>query len=352
MPDWTKSMQQTFEYYVVDPGTWRNVRRLDNIKKCSINRDSETDTLGSATVDATESLGEFYIRIYLVTIQNGVREEHPLGTYLVQTPSSSFTGTIKEVSMDAYTPLIELKENPPAIGYFLEEGSNIMEKAYYLVRDNLRAPVVRASDDKLLDGTFVAETNDNWLSYTSDLISLAEYSFDLDEMGRILFAPKQKTEALQPVWTFDDSNSSILYPDVSIQHDLFDIPNVVEVIYTNGNTRISKTVVNDNPNSPTSTVSRGRKKTYVDTSPSFTGTPTEHQVEEYANNLLEELSTIEYSISFTHAYCPVRLGDCVRLNYERAGLTNVKAKIISQSINCEPGCPVKAKAIFTKQLWR
>ena len=24
MPDWTKSMQQTFEYYVVDPNTWKD----------------------------------------------------------------------------------------------------------------------------------------------------------------------------------------------------------------------------------------------------------------------------------------------------------------------------------------
>ena len=24
MPDWKKSMQQTFEYYIVDPGTWKD----------------------------------------------------------------------------------------------------------------------------------------------------------------------------------------------------------------------------------------------------------------------------------------------------------------------------------------
>ena len=73
MADWTSSMQQTFEYYIVDPGTWRDVKRLDNVKSCTISRDSTTETLGSATIDVTESVGECYIRIYLVTIQNGVR---------------------------------------------------------------------------------------------------------------------------------------------------------------------------------------------------------------------------------------------------------------------------------------
>ena len=56
MPDWTKSMNQTFEYYIVDPNTWKDVKLLDNVKKCSITRDSESETLGSATIDITESV--------------------------------------------------------------------------------------------------------------------------------------------------------------------------------------------------------------------------------------------------------------------------------------------------------
>ena len=73
---------------------------------------------------------------------------------------------------------------------------------------------------------------------------------------------------------------------------------------------------------------------------------------EYAERLLEELSSIEYTVTYTHGYCPVRVGDCVRLNYTRAGLKNIKAKVISQSIECTPDCPVTEKAIFTTKLWR
>ena len=66
---------------------------------------------------------------------------------------------------------------------------------------------------------------------------------------------------------------------------------------------------------------------------------------------MKDLSTIEYTVSYTHGYCPVRLGDCVRLNYKAAGITDIKAKVISQSIKCEPGCPVSEKAVFTTKLW-
>ena len=351
MADWLSSMQQTFEYYTVDPGTWKDMKKLDTIKSCSISRDSSASTLGSASISIVESVGECYIRVYLVTIQNGVRERHPLGTFLVQTPSSSFNGKIRDVTMDAYTPLLELKEKQPPIGYSIFKDENIMDKVYALTRENLRAPVVEPKNDTNLYSDFVAETNDTWLSFITDLMANAKYSFDIDEMGRILFAPNQDTASLQPVWTYTDDNSSILLPDMSMDHDMYGIPNVVEVIHSSGSEYHYSRVVNDDPNSPISTVNRGREIIHRVVDPDLIGDPTDRQIDEYATQLLRELSTLEYTISYSHGYCPVRVGDCVRINYSRAGLTNIKAKVISQSIECKPGCPVSETAVFTNKLW-
>lgn len=351
MPDWTSSMQQTFEYYIVDPKSWKDTKLLDNVKSCSITRDADAETLGSASFDIADSVGECYIRAYLITIQNGVKEKFPLGTFLVQTPSSSFDGKMRDVTMDAYTPLLELKENRPPLGYSVMKDSNIMDIAYRLTREGARAPVAEASSDSKLFFDFVADPNDTWLSFLTDLIANAKYTFDLDELGRILFSPRQDTASLQPVWTFDDSNSSILYPDMSMDHDLYGIPNVVEVIYSSGTGNYYAKVINDDPNSPTSTVSRGREIVYRVTDPNVVGDPTQNQIQEYAERLLRELSSLEYTVTYKHGYCPVRVGDCVRLNYERAGFTDIKAKVISQDIDCEQGCPVTEKAVFTTKLW-
>lgn len=352
VPDWSKSMEQTFEYYTVDPGTWKDDKRLMNVTGCTINRDLESDTLGSATIDITESVGEAYIRAYLITIQNGIREKFPLGTFLVQTPSSSFDGKVRSVSMDAYTPLLELSENPPPIGYSISKNENIMDIAYRLCREHARAPVVETNNEEVLYDDFVSNTNDTWLTFISDLISNAKYNFALDEMGRILFAPKQKIESLQPVYTFNDDNSSILYPDIDMDHDIYGIPNVVEVVYSQGRDNYYARAVNDDINSPLSVQNRGREIIYRETNPDFIGDPLNNQVQEYAEQLLEELSSVEYELSYTHGYCPVRIGDCVRLNYERAGLKNIKAKVVSQNITCESGCKVTEKAVFTNKLWR
>lgn len=352
MVDWTSSMQQTFEYYVVDPVTWKDSKLINNVKSCTITRDAEVETLGSASINITESVGECYIRAYLITIQNGVKEKHPLGTFLVQTPSSSFDGKIRNVSMDAYTPLLELKENPPPIGYSLVKGTNIMDLAYQISRENARAPVVKTECDTVLFNDFVADTNDTWLTFLTDFLANAKYEFALDELGRILFSPKQNLASLQPVWTYDDSNSSILYPDFTMDHDLYGIPNVVEVIYSRGKEYYYSRVVNDDSNSPTSTVNRGREIIHRVTDLSMIGDPTQNQIQEYAERLLSELSSIVYTVTYSHGYCPVRIGDCVRINYKGAGLTDIKAKVISQNIKCESGCQVTEKAVFTTKLWR
>lgn len=352
MVDWTASMTQTFEYYIVDPNSWKDMRPLQNVKSCKITRDSDAETLGSATIDAESMIGEAYVRVYLVTIQNGVTERHPLGTFLVQTPSSEFDGKTLSSSMDAYTPLLELKENPPPLGYSIAKNSNVLDMAYAIVRERARAPVVKTTSKIELYQDFVSNTSDTWLTFTRDLLAYAKYQFDLDEMGRILFSPQQELASLQPVFTYNTDNSSILQPTLTMEHDLYGIPNVVEVIYSAGTETYYARVVNDDSSSPTSTVSRGREIIYRVTDPGLTGVAIESQIQEYAEQLLKTLSTLEYTVTYTHGYCGVRVGDCVRLNYNAAGLSNVKAKVISQSISCEPGCPVTEKAVFTRKLWR
>ena len=350
--DWSESMEQSFEYYEVDPNTWKDIRKIENVKSCSIDRDESSDTLGSVSISIVDTLGETYIRAYLLIRQNGNNFRVTLGTFLVQTPSSDFDGKNRNVTMDCYTPLLELKENPPPLGYTLMKGENIMERAYEICRENCRAPVVETKLEKVLEANFVSNTDDTWLVFLQDLLAQAKYKFYLDEEGKILFAPIQKLEQLKPVWTFNDDNSSILYPDINLEHDLYGIPNVVEVVCSTGTEMYTARIVNDDPNSPTSTVNRGREILYRETSPNIQGIPSVEQINEYAEALLEELSSVEYQVSYKHGYCPVRVGDCVRLNYERADLKDIKAKVISQSINCETSCSVDETAVFTRKLWK
>lgn len=357
MIDWTASVQRSYEYYTVDPGTWGDDRRLEFVKVCSITRDSTAETLGSASFTMDENIGECYVRTYMVTSQNGVRERIPLGTHLLQTFPSKFNGTMTEIQVDAYTPLIELKEKLPPIGFHLKKDDkiNILDAAYSIISENVRAPVVKTQCDKILQNDFAANTDDNWLTFVIDLLALADYELDLDELGRIMFAPVQNIEAIKPIWKYTDDNSSILYPDLSISNDLYNVPNTIEVIYSTDKEYCRVQVVNDDPNSPVSTVNRGRVIMHRDTSPSIAGTPDpreiQHVVQEYAENLLKSMSTLSHNVTYSHGYCPVRIRDGVRLEYNRSGLKDVNAKVITQTIDCTPACKVSETAVFVSKLW-
>lgn len=476
MIDWSASMQQTFEFYEVDPSTWKDKKLITIVKTGNINRDAEVETRGSATFDITESVGECYIRVYLISIQGDERDKRPLGTFLAQTPASSFDGKTRNVSMDAYTPLLELKEKNPRVGYFIAKNEDVMEFAYNLTSSNVRAPVIKpVTPSNKLTNNFIADMNDNWLTFINDLITAAHtstcyevenvdgkyvrsirtvevqqdqindtkvgdttdrypvysgtvsrmvavqycvvvngstetyyrvletedgyvrgeeintpvsgsiigdqvltttndyiytgymyetydsyycvvesntrYTMTVDEMGRICYVPDQDVASMQPIWTYTDDNSSILYPELTLDHDLYGIPNVVEVVCSDGNKVYYSKATNDDSNSPLSTKTRGREIVYRITNPEIYGAITQEKVDDYAVKTLKSLSSVEYTVSYTHGYCPVRVGDCVRLNYSRAGINNVKAKVIRQSIKLEPGCPVTETAVFTTNLW-
>lgn len=353
MPDWTKSMEQTYEYYEVDPATWTDRKQITNVISSSVKRDLSNDTGGSASFKVDSDLGELYVRTYLITTQYRITERHPLGTHLCQTTGEGFDGKSKSITLDAYTPLLELKDNRPPIGYSLASGINILNVATSIVSENCRAPVIGGSSDKTLPTPFVSDLNDTWFSFVSDLLACAGYFLDCDEMGRVMFVPYQDTNSLQPVWKFDDDNSSILQPDFDIDRDLYGIPNILEVVYTKDDgTYIYSKVENNDPDSPISTVNRGRRVVERITDPELNGsTPTQVQLDGYAKQKLRDLSSLEYTVTYTHGYCPVRVGDCVLLNYERAGIRNTRAKVTRQSISCETGCQVQETAVYTKSLW-
>ena len=353
MIDWTKSMRQTFEYYIVDPATWFDVEQILTVKSCSITRDLSLDTLGSASIDCSEDLNDKYVRAYLIATQGDEKEKIPLGTFLAQTPSTLFDGKVNAISHDAYTPLIELTEKQMSIGYAVRKGAKVVNSARnILLSESVRAPVGECTDETTLTGDFLSDPSDTRLTFVSDLLTNAKYSLGLDELGKIIFVPNRELSAMQPRWTYTDDNSSILYPNLSIARDIFGVPNRIEVTFSSssGNFLTSEDK-NEDETSIVSHQARGRWITYRETSPDVVDGITQAQLDEYAHKKLTDLSSVDFELSYTHGYCPVRLGDCVLLNYTRADLRNTRAKVTKQVINCTPGCPVQETAVFTKKLW-
>lgn len=346
--DWTQDYALTYEFWVVDTGTWGDLRKLDTVTEESMDWDLSKDTIGSAALECAEELGEVYVRAYLVAQQGGEAARECLGTFMVQTSEESFDGKARGFSSDAYSPLREMAESMPEIGYTTPAGDLILERAVKIARQHTRAPVSEAAGSAAVCGDFVANLDDTWLDFGRDLLAKAGYRYMVGTRGDIYLQPVGDAASMSPAYTFTDGNSSVLHADVKRKRDLYGMPNVVEVVFGNQTVR----AVNDDPDSPVSTVSRGREVVHRITNPDLSASPTEEEAKAYAVNELRNLSTLELTVTFTHGYVPgLWLGDCVRLEYSRAGIyTN--AVISMRSIECRTDLTVTETATYTERMWR
>ena len=352
MPDWTRSMKQTYRFAIIDPVTWGIIGYRTDITDCSIKYSTSSDTISSADISIVGESSEQYIQVYLVTEQDNIEEETCLGTFLFQGSSASFDGKISTISLSGYSPLTELKETMPPVGYYVGYKTNIMNYVNDILDSYMRAPSIAQTCDKTASSTIVAESDDTWFSFITTLLDQIDYEFTITAEGVVSTREIPTFAKMQPVWVYTDDNSSILYPSASNDNDLYSIPNVYEVITTGtSGEAIDVVVTNDDPNSPTSTVSRGREIRTRDTSPSISGDVNETSVTEYAKKALKNASSLQHTVTYTHGYCRVEVGDCVMLNYTRAGLSMVKAYVTEQSIKCETPCSVEETAVYTETLW-
>ena len=115
---------------------------------------------------------------------------------------------------------------------------------------------------------------------------------------------------------------------------------------------LAATATNDDPYSPTSSYARGRYIELRETNPKISGNPTQAQLNEYAKALLKQASILEYTVTYSHGYCDNAIGEGVMLHYPEAGIHEVVAKVMLQSIDLTPGCTVQETAVYTSQLYK
>lgn len=363
--DWGRSMQQTYEYYIVNPETWQNQERIDYIISTSITHDSTSRLCGSSNMNTTEALEENYIRTYLVCNQDGHIHKECLGTYLYMTTNDSFDGVVHEYNAIGYTSLVELDENCPMLGYFIPSKDYAGRDKHVSIANNIRTIVnqhtrcelettIEYSD--MLTNDVVPAPSDTWLDIILNMIktvAVRQYVLGADEMGNITLKVHNDINKMIPTYDYTDDDTSLLLPTLNTGLDLYKIPNVVEVIFSDSKHFFKSRAVNNDEESPISVQKRKREivKRVVVNNIGFSE-PTQKIVDAYAEKLLESESTIRQEISYTHGYCGTKVGDCVTLTYRAAGLNKVKGIITAQTINCVPGCTVDETMVYIKKLWR
>lgn len=332
-------MQTTYRFCVVDPRTWLDNRVIEDVREAEITYDLTLPTGGTMTMTTGEDLGEVYVRVYM--IQDG--REYCIGTFLAQTGRMSSDGRARSWSIEAYSPLIELSDDMPCIGETAQGWVRVAVRRY--IEEHCRAPVFLAGEGCRIEEPFSATAEDTWLTFVSALMEKDDCYLMPAPDGTIIAIPRRSASAMSPVFRFSDDSASVVEAEIEDERDLYGIPNTVEVIAENGMVACAQ---NENADSPLSLEARGRTIRYRETSPALPDNFDLHQLERYAEDLLERLAVVEHVVTFTHDWVPnVKVGDCVRLNFRHAGI-HANAIVQSARLSCDKNAKVSCTAAYTE----
>lgn len=335
-------MATTYRYCEVDPETWVDRSVIEDVKEAEITYDSTLATKGTMTMKAACDVGETYIRAYLIRDKAA---PVAIGTFLAQTSKSKHDGRTKLYDIEAYTPLHELAETYPPIGYFIPANTRIATKAAQMAAANCRAPITPFPDSGAKSDPCVAATDETWLDFISEVLSQDSKWLLPDYDGSIVIASERDAESMQPVFEFNDGNASIVQADIEEVRDLYKVPNKVHVIADNGKQYIA---TNENDDTLLSYNNRGRWVEVRITDPKLPEGFTDEQLKNYTERELAKRSLVEHEVTFTHEWVPnLHIGDCVRIDFKRAG-KNAKAVIESMTLKCDKDALVKTKVIYTE----
>lgn len=351
MTDWTKSYGVTFEYWEVDKDTFKDKRQLYNVETAEITRDVDDPTLGDATMTVDEYIDkETYIRCYLIAEQppaSGNTERVCLGTFLAQVSELQMDGKVIGRPLELSTPLKELDDDQPPDGYTVRKNTNAIAAAYDIFSRH-HVHVNPCSVSKTMPRDVTANDSDTWLTFGRAVLEAVDMEPTLDPYGHVGFAAVKSASALSPVWNYADDEVSIIDSNVNMKLDWHNVPNVVEVVVSTSGDIHKAICTNNDPSSPVSTVSRGRIVKNRVSNPE--GVATKEQAEAYAARELKKLSNAEREVTYTHGYCPVRIGDGIQFDYTEHEVS-FKAKVVRQVIRCQTDFEVEETARYTEALW-
>lgn len=323
--NWANGYSATYYMATVDPVTWRDTGRIE-LTGGTIKR--ETSGLrASADIECVNWPDEIeqWIRVYMDTEQEGAAAHVALFTGLATSPDSDYNGQREKNGLECYSAL------KPAEDIFLERGwyAPAGVSGGTLIKqllDVTPAPVEVAPNSPKLSSSIVAEDDETHLTMVDKILNAINWRIRLSGNGRISVGPV----ATEPVASIDPLDNDIVELEITVEKDLFGCPNVFRAIDDD----LTAVARDDNPNSPLSTVNRGREVWAQETNCDLADNET---IEQYAARRLSELQKVGRTADYNRRFLPdVTASDLVRLWYPEQGLNGLYY-VNSQSIKLGAG---------------
>ena len=287
------------------------------------------------------------VRIYYSFVDDyGERAEFCIGTFFIGYADTEYRldgdNLIASGKVNGWSTLKALQDIKIGYAYTVSAGTYAIAKAIELIQ-NAGLPVnastessYQLSSDHTFDPKDSLLTVVNWLCTTADYQAVYPDAFGTIQVTQYI-EPSERTV----VATFADDEQSIMYPDVSIENDWQEIPNVYTLYYSKDNIAIHATAKNVSGSKASLDVRGGRELVEVDSITELDGANASAMCANLetkaATKLLNNSQEIE-RVELSHPYIPLVANDAVQVQYANkswsGNVQNIKIDL-SPSTKCD-----------------
>jgi hypothetical protein len=338
----SRRLSYTFDLLDSNDNVLRDITGLVVAEQSSIKMDnSAADIKRSATFnikdDGTINWLQNRIRPWAkLQMPDGGYVKWPLGIFLPVAPGRSYQGPSKYRQVTAYDKMYILKQSGPNARYVVDTGTNIAG-AVVTVLQNLGIQKINIEPCTKTMPTWYDWTPDvSWLDVCNTLLKIINYEpLFVDEQGYFTSRPATTPQQRAEEYVYATDQWSVIATGATDELDYFSVPNQwVGIVSEPDKVVLTYTYQNDNPNSPTSTVSRGgliiRKTINVDAADldSLQGIV---QQQAYQDSQVARKVTFKTAAMPIHSY-----NDVYHLRHDKLGIDG-KFQELSWEMPLKPG---------------
>lgn len=356
---WEKRMTRTsYRFMRVDRATGNEVGIIPFLKGGTITRNNDVRIMETAETNCTGKfdLGPDFVRVYLeAEWADGHTESVVLGTFLPVAPTREVRTGYSTSTVKMYGRLQELLDDKFATPVVIEKGTNAVKAAADVCRQQGLTVIADPSDYVTTNvrtyGVGVEQntedSDDTKLGMVNDLLSLAGFrAAKTDVMGNVLLRKYTDPMAQGTSWDFIEGENALFESSVSEEHDITNVANHIVTRYENEDKVVIGEAYDTDPNSPLSTISRGRVITQSYTYNDLPDGKTDSERQAHANRTAaSKLKTAQATIlraTISHPYVPITVNDSVNFNYKSGGINGI-FEVRTQKLSLTGGCPVSAE---------
>lgn len=326
------------EYQAVSYPAFHVLRVMDNVVSCTITEDWDSliKVTGSLRYEGELQMNPLteLVRVYSVSTVGNETKRICHGTFFASLSSYTKKETGNEGELKLFSMLQAVKDVLGVGTHNLFKGRNPWDDIRWAVESMARLKFTATKGTRVAQSDHSWDSGKDWLTISNEMLDIIGYEpLQVTEYGDVITRQYIDPNNRGVIATLSDHGKSPIICGRTITRD-FDasgIPNMCALVYTPSGKDQQPQIVrvyNNDKKSPYSTYMRGREIRYVK---SLSELPTDTTLRNEAIKTLREQMQVNETYELDMLFNELHLGDVVLIDYERLGLSQVKAEVVKRT---------------------